>query len=62
MIDWWAVGILLFELLVGRSPFHDKNQYKIKEKIKNPFKLPDWPSTRQVAYTKEFRDLVTKLL
>ena len=61
-IDWWAVGVLLFELLVGKSPFHDRSAYKIKERIKHKYKLPDWPSPMECPYSQQFRDLVSKLL
>ena len=25
-IDWWAVGILLYEILIGVTPFFNKNR------------------------------------
>ena len=24
-VDWWALGIILYELLIGISPFYDTN-------------------------------------
>ena len=48
MVDWWGIGILLYELVVGQPPFNDKsiplvigsilhNDYKPKEYFSKNF-------------------------
>jgi cGMP-dependent protein kinase len=32
-VDWWAMGILIFELLTGGTPFYHNDQMKIYESI-----------------------------
>ncbi|KAL1915968.1 uncharacterized protein VTP21DRAFT_6356 [Calcarisporiella thermophila] len=32
-VDWWALGILIFEMLAGYPPFYDDNPFKIYERI-----------------------------
>lgn len=42
-VDWWALGILLFEMLVGYPPFYDESPYKIYEKIlEGTIQFPNW--------------------
>jgi serine/threonine protein kinase len=32
-VDWWALGVLLFEMLAGYPPFFDDNPFGVYEKI-----------------------------
>ncbi|XP_044726762.1 cAMP-dependent protein kinase catalytic subunit 3 isoform X2 [Chrysoperla carnea] len=32
-VDWWALGVLIYEMLAGYPPFYDDNPFGIYEKI-----------------------------
>ena len=34
-VDWWALGILMFEMLVGRPPFFHDNDQRLYDMIMN---------------------------
>lgn len=54
--DWWAFGILLYELLIGNPPFQHENPYKLYDLILNaPVPLPD-------SLNQEAKELISKLL
>ncbi|XP_010483900.1 PREDICTED: probable serine/threonine protein kinase IRE [Camelina sativa] len=57
--DWWSVGVILFELLVGIPPFNAETPQQIFENIINR-DIP-WPNVpEEISY--EAHDLINKLL
>ncbi|KAK4752883.1 hypothetical protein SAY87_021681 [Trapa incisa] len=57
--DWWSVGIILYELLVGIPPFNADHPQKIFDNIMN--KDIPWPKVpEEISY--DAYDLIDKLL
>lgn len=61
-VDWWAVGILIYEMLIGVTPFFNKNRQLLQSKIKHAKVV--FPDRRQyrIEYSNELVDLVLQLL
>ena len=61
-VDWWSLGIMIYEMLIGISPFSDKNQLKLINNIvgKNP-RFPD-RNKYKIEYSDDIKDLIEKLL
>ncbi|KAH0470006.1 hypothetical protein IEQ34_001564 [Dendrobium chrysotoxum] len=57
--DWWSVGVILFEMLVGIPPFNAEHPQKIFDNIMNR-DIP-WPQIPE-EMSHEAYDLINKLL
>ncbi len=55
-VDIWAIGILIFELMVGRPPFKSDGQHSMEDNIVH-LRI-NWPSTMNLLA----KNLVSKLL
>jgi serine/threonine protein kinase len=58
LVDWWSLGILMFELLTGSPPFHSVNEVElIRQIMYGPIKFPAGG-----CISKEAKDFVYQLL
>ena len=57
-VDWWSLGVLIYEMLSGFTPFYDSNTLKTYDNILNaPLKFP-----MSKNFSNEVIDLLTKLI
>ena len=59
-IDWWSVGVIFFEMLIGYAPFCSKETSEVCKKVLNWKKFLRIPSKKKVS--KEAEDLIYKLI
>ena len=59
-VDWWSVGVIFFEMLVGYAPFCSKETSEVCHKILNWKKYLKIPS--KVKISGEAEDLISKLI
>lgn len=61
-VDWWTLGILLYEMLVGIPPFFHKNKHRMYFLIRNANVSYPVPEKHKIYVSPEAQDLINKLL
>ncbi|GAA95001.1 hypothetical protein E5Q_01656 [Mixia osmundae IAM 14324] len=53
VVDWWTLGVLLYEMMTGLPPFYDENVNEMYKKIlQDPLRFPeDMPSDARTLLT-----------
>lgn len=61
-VDWWALGILIYEMIVGIPPFFHRNKHKMYHFIKeSKVNFPD-PVKHKIFVSEDAKDLILRLL
>ncbi|EHY56906.1 cAMP-dependent protein kinase catalytic subunit 3 [Exophiala dermatitidis] len=65
-VDWWALGILVYEMLIGQPPFWDQNPMRIYEQIvaghiRFPTAQPTSQSRHSLHVPRAARDFILAL-
>lgn len=56
VVDWWTLGVLLYEMLTGLPPYYDEDVPKMYKKIlQEPLRFPD-------GFDRDAKDLLVGLL
>lgn len=55
-VDWWALGVLIYEMVVGSTPFNAEQTFKIYKKIM------EGKISFNSSFSEELKDLLNQLI
>lgn len=61
-IDWWALGVLIYEMLIGITPFYNRNRAVMMSKIQKSKIVFPHKKKYNIEYSDEVKDIICQLL
>lgn len=61
-LDWWALGVLIYEMIIGIPPFYNKNKHQMYFLIQNA--AIRWPDKERhgISVSEEAKDLINRVI
>jgi len=57
-VDWWAIGVLIYEMLIGVTPFFNKNKNVLLTKIQTAKVVFPDRKRYKIDYSDQIMDLI----
>jgi len=61
-VDWWTLGILIYEMVTGRPPFMHSNHHRLGVLIRQGAIIFPHPVRHGIPMSDDMKDIITKLL
>ena len=61
-VDWWALGVLIYEMMFGVTPFFNRNRQMLQSKIVHTKVVFPDRTHYKIEYSQELIDIVLLLL